>query len=236
MEGTFQLADLTITEEGSLQELVRAQSVEREFARACRKLRLASGAEDVHIRIDDGLQTDDGREFSKIRLRAYSGKNEVYTIDVGSTEDNLFGAYVPYDAPVQLYNRETEQETELYPLGSDEEQTEPDQEPQASQEPVNGADESPKNRTGYDPKEPAPCPTDDSGRVTDEGALALWNVAKQAGHTKKSFAHMLASVAGVKKPQLVHSDDWAQVWEYSCDPATWKLEEEIEEERELEFG
>jgi hypothetical protein len=229
MKGVFQLADLTVQLEGSLQELVRAQSVQREFDRACRKLRLASGSDEVHIRIDDNLQSDDGHEFSKIRLRAYSGEEEVYTIDVGSTEDNLFEAYVDYDAPVQLYNRETGEETELYPL------QETDAQEGASQEsePVQGADQPPSERTGYDPKAPPNCPTDENGRITKKGALALWDVAQEAGHTKKSFAHMLADTAGVKKPQLLHSGDWQQVWEYACDPATWKIEQEIEEEREL---
>lgn len=220
MKGNFTLADLTVQLEGSLEELVRAQSVEREFDRACRKLRVASGSDDVHIRIDDDLETDDGRKFSKIRLRAYSGEDEVYTIDVGKTEDNLFGAYVDYDAPVQLYNRETEEETELRPLQSD------------TQE-VEDAQSDPKDRVGYDPQEPAPCPTDENGRVTKQGAKALWRVAKKAGHTKKSFSRMLATTCGVEKPQLVHEQDWEQVWEYSCDPATWKIEEGIEEEREL---
>lgn len=232
MKGTFSLADLTIQVEGSLEELVRAQSVEREFGRACRKLRLASGSDDVHIRIDDDLETEDGRSFSKIRLRAYFGEQQVYTIDVGSTEDNIFEAYVDYDAPVQLYNRETGEETELYPLQDDDTAGDTVDTSQ-DEEPVQGAQETPTGRTGYDPKDPADCPTDENGRITDDGALALWNMAKEAGHTEKSFAHMLADTAGVKKPQLLHEDDWEQVWEYACDPASWKVEQGIEEEREL---
>lgn len=109
MKGSFELADLHITLDGSMKELAQAQGVEREFRRACRRLRTQSGADHVFFRVDTGLEGDNGT-FHKFRLRAYAPDSpEVYTIDCGMTDENPFGIYVGWNAPIEIYNRETEQ-------------------------------------------------------------------------------------------------------------------------------
>jgi len=116
MKGFYQLADLSVQVTGDKKELILAQHVEREFDRACRRLRDASGADQVYLRIDTDLETDDGRTFDKVRLRAYAPDSpELYTIDVGTTEKNPFNMYVPWDASIRIYNRETEAVRELDP-------------------------------------------------------------------------------------------------------------------------
>jgi len=226
MTGIFQLADLTIQVEGSMEELVEAQGVEREFSRACRKIRKAANDADVQILLDKNLQSDEGREFSKIRLRAYAnGKN--YTIDCGSTDENILGVYVPWEAPVEVYDRETETVKEVKPLANSEPDTAPSQE--AADEPQ----EPPSERTGYDPDDPPDVPTGENDRLTRRAAVRLWEVAKDAGHTKNTFRAMLASIAGVEKPQMLHVEDWPQAWKYALDPAGWKVDYEYAEEREL---
>jgi len=116
MKGFYQLADLSVQVEGTKKDLIRAQHVEREFKRACRRLREASGAEEVFLRIDTDLEASDGRTFDKVRLRAYApNAPKNYTIDVGTTEENPFGMYVAWDAPIEVYNRETGQVREIDP-------------------------------------------------------------------------------------------------------------------------
>jgi hypothetical protein len=116
MKGFYQLADLSVQVTGDKKELILAQHVEREFDRACRRLRDASGADQVYLRIDTDLETDDGRTFDKVRLRAYASNSpELYTIDVGTTEKNPFNMYVPWNASIRIYNRETEAVRELDP-------------------------------------------------------------------------------------------------------------------------
>jgi len=224
MTGIFQLADLTVQAEGSMEELVEAQGVEREFSRACRKIREAAGDADVQILLDKDLESEEGRKFSKIRLRAYAnGKN--YTIDCGSTDENILGVYVPWEAPVEVYDRETEEVEEVYPLQGDS--------PKQNEEPVSDPQEPPSERTGYDPDDPPDVPTGENDRLTRRAAVRLWEVAKDAGHTKNTFRAMLASIAGVEKPQMLHVEDWPEAWKYALDPAGWKVEYEAEEEREL---
>jgi len=109
MKGSFQLADLQVTLDGSMKELAQAQGVEREFRRACRRLRTQSGAENVFFRVDTGLEGENGT-FHKFRLRSYAPDSpEVYTIDCGITDENPLGIYVGWNAPIEIYNRETEQ-------------------------------------------------------------------------------------------------------------------------------
>jgi hypothetical protein len=109
MKGSFQLADLQVTLDGSMKELAQAQGVEREFRRACRRLRTQSGAENVFFRVDTGLEGENG-SFHKFRLRSYAPDSpEVYTIDCGITDENPLGIYVGWNAPIEIYNRETEQ-------------------------------------------------------------------------------------------------------------------------------
>ena len=211
MQATYQIADLTLLVEASIEELVKAQGVEREFDRACRKIREVAG-ESVTIRIDENLESDEGREFSKIRLRA-TDQSRNYTIDCGTTENNVLGIYVDWDAPVEVYNRKDGSSREARPFRESTAQS-GTQSDEPSLEP------------------PAP-ELGENGRLKRESALQLWRAAKDAGHTKKSFAKMLASVAGVKKPQLVTGADWPQAWEYAVDPATWKMEEKAAGEQEL---
>jgi hypothetical protein len=129
MKGFYQLADLSVQVEGTKKDLIRAQHVEREFKRACRRLREASGADEVFLRIDTDLEASDGRTFDKVRLRAYAPSGpKNYTIDVGTTEENPFGMYVAWDAPIEVYNRETGQVREI-----DTENVEHDNEESATQ-------------------------------------------------------------------------------------------------------
>ena len=109
MKGSFELADLQIILDGSIKELAQAQGVEREFRRACRRLRTQSGADEVFFRVDTGLEGENGT-FHKFRLRAYAPNSpEIYTIDCGITDENPLGIYVGWNAPIEIYNRETEQ-------------------------------------------------------------------------------------------------------------------------------
>lgn len=109
MKGSFELADLQIILDGSIKELAQAQGVEREFRRACRRLRAQSGADEVFFRVDTGLEGQNGT-FHKFRLRAYAPNSpEIYTIDCGITDENPLGIYVGWNAPIEIYNRETEQ-------------------------------------------------------------------------------------------------------------------------------
>jgi hypothetical protein len=228
MTGIYQLADLTIEVEGSIEELVDVQGVEREFSRACRKIRKAAGEEDVQILLDKDLESDEGRKFSKIRLRAYAnGKN--YTIDCGSTEDNILGVYVPWDAPVEVYDRESETVEEAHPLESSAASTSQE----AAEEPQSAQDEAGGDAQAPGPDSPPEPDTGENGKIADSAALQLWNAAKRAGHNKKSFSKMLASVAGIKNPKLLHVDDWPQAWAYAVAPGEWKIDEHVEEEREL---
>lgn len=219
MKGIFQLADLTVQVEGSIEELVDCQGVEREFDRACRKIRKAAGDADVQILLDKNLQSGEGREFSKIRLRAYSdGKN--FTIDCGSTEDNILGVYVDWDAPVEVYDRESETVEEVQPLES------------GSSTPSQEGSKATQNEAGeertYAPDN-APAPQTDAGnRVTENAAKLLWKAAQVGGHNRSSFQKMLASVAGVERPQLLHIRDWEDAWKYSCDPAQWKEDYDLD--------
>ena len=230
MTGIYQLADLTIEVEGSIEELVDVQGVEREFSRACRKIRKAAGEEDVQILLDKDLESAEGRKFSKIRLRAYAGGKN-YTIDCGSTEDNILGVYVPWDAPVEVYDRETETVEEVKPLANSEPDTAPSQE--AAEEPREGESEAQSGSQGTAPSE-APTPdTRENGKITEDAALQLWNAAKQAGHNKQTFGKMLATVAGIDNPKLLHVDDWPQAWAYATHPGEWKMDQHVEEEREL---
>lgn len=109
MQGSFQIADLQVSLDASMKELAEAQGVEREFRRACRRLRTQSGADEVFFRVDTGLEGPNGT-FHKFRLRAYApNAPEVYTIDCGITDENPLGIYVGWNAPIEIYNRETEQ-------------------------------------------------------------------------------------------------------------------------------
>jgi hypothetical protein len=109
MQGSYQIADLEVTLSGSMKELALAQNVEREFRRACRRLRTQSGADEVFFRVDTELEGENGT-FHKFRLRAYAPNSpEVYTIDCGITDENPLGIYVGWNAPIEIYNRETEQ-------------------------------------------------------------------------------------------------------------------------------
>jgi hypothetical protein len=228
MTGIYQLADLTIQVEGSIEELVDCQGVAREFDRACRKIREAAGDADVQILLDKNLESSEGREFSKVRLRAYAeGKN--YTIDCGSTEDNILGVYVPWDAPVEVYDREAETVEEVQPLENGD--TESPQE--AAEEPQSSSGESGGDAQAPTPSEPPTPDTRENGKITEDAALQLWNAAKQAGHNKQTFAKMLATVAGINNPKLLHVDDWPQAWEYATHPGEWKMDQHVEEEREL---
>jgi len=227
MTGIYQLADLTIEVEGSIEELVDVQGVEREFSRACRKIRKAAGEEDVQILLDKDLESAEGRKFSKIRLRAYAGGKN-YTIDCGTTEDNILGVYVPWDAPVEVYDRESETVEEVHPL---EGETESSQE--AAGEPREGESEAQSGSQGTAPSEPPTPDTRENGKITEDAALQLWNAAKQAGHNKQTFGKMLATVAGIDNPKLLHVDDWPQAWAYATHPGEWKMDQHVEEEREL---
>jgi len=109
MQGSYQIADLEVTLSGSIKELALAQNVEREFRRACRRLRTQSGADEVFFRVDTELEGENGT-FHKFRLRSYAPNSpEVYTIDCGITDENPLGIYVGWNAPIEIYNRETEQ-------------------------------------------------------------------------------------------------------------------------------
>jgi len=44
---------------------------------------------------------------------------------------------------------------------------------------------------------------------------------------------MLATVAGIDNPKLLHVDDWPQAWAYATHPGEWKMDQHVEEEREL---
>jgi len=237
MTGIFQLADLTIQVEGSIEELVEAQGVAREFSRACRKIREAAGDADVQILVDKDLESEEGRKFSKIRLRAYAnGKN--YTIDCGSGGESVLGVFVEWDAPVEVYDRETEEVEEVYPLQGDSPSNQSrgassDSPQEAADEPESGSSKGMEIPSQLDAEDPPTPTTTGEGKITEEAATVLWSAANQSGHTKKSFARMLASVAGIQNPKLLHPDDWAKAWEYAVDPATWKMDEHIEEAREL---
>lgn len=230
MKGVFHLAGLTLQVEGSIRELVKAQSVQREFERACRKIREVAGSDDVQIVLDEDLESEEGRTFSKVRLRAYAD-GKVYSIDCGMNEPQSdrktpFGIFVRWDAPVQVYDRETEEtwEVNLEEDGDEDASSESQSGAAGGEAPTSGATaDSPKGKN-YDPKDPPPHPTDDNGRIEEEVALLLWNAAKLNGHTQKSFAKMLSTVSGVKNPQLLQGEDFPQCWEYACDPATWKME------------
>jgi len=109
MQGSYQIADLEVTIDGSMKELAKAQNVEREFRRACRRLRTQSGADEAFFRVDTELEGENGT-FHKFRLRAYApNAPEVYTIDCGITDENPLGVYVGWNAPIEIYNRETQQ-------------------------------------------------------------------------------------------------------------------------------
>lgn len=227
MTGIYRLADLTVQVEGSIEELVACQGVEREFSRACRKIRKAAGEEDVQILLDKDLESAEGRKFSKIRLRAYAGGKN-YTIDCGTTEDNILGVYVPWDAPVEIYDRESETVEEVHPLeGETESSQEAAGEPQSAQSEAGTGSQAPA------PSEPPTPDTRENGKITEGAALQLWNAAKQAGHNKQTFAKMLATVAGIDNPKLLHVDDWPQAWAYATHPGEWKMDQHVEEEREL---
>lgn len=240
MKGVFRLADLTLQVEGSIRELVKAQSVQREFERACRKIREVAGSDDVQIVLDEDLKSEEGRTFSKVRLRAYAD-GKVYSIDCGMNEPQSerktpFGIFVRWEAPVQVYDRETEEtwEVNLEEDGDEDASSEPQSGATGDEAQASGTDQSVPEPKEYDPQEPPPHPTDDNGRITEEVALLLWNAAKRNGHTQKSFAKMLSTVSGVKNPQLLQGEDFAKCWEYACDPATWKMEHYEETgEREL---
>jgi len=216
MKGIFQLADLTVQVEGSIEELVDCQGIEREFKRACRKIREAAGEEDVQIILDKNLESSEGREFSKVRLRAYSGGKN-YTIDCGKTDDNPLGVYVDWDAPVEVYDRETGEVEEARPLQSSD-----------TGDPSKATQNEANEERAYDPANPPAPQTGDGNRVTEAAAKLLWKAAQIGGHNRSSFVKMLSTVAGVNKPQLIHKRDWEDVWTYSCDPAQWKADYDLD--------
>jgi len=237
MEGIYQLADLTVKVDGTMKEIVKAQHVQREFERACRRLREASGSDKVMIRIDEDLESRDGNVFDKVRLRAYASDSpEIYTIDCGTCETNPFGIYVGWDEPIQVYNRET---GETRTIGEQSEEPESAANPSGDPE-LSGSQQRRKqeSKPDYHPAHP-PEPTagTEHGQIDEETALTLWNAAKASGgYDRDTFREMLSEAFGVENPKLLHVDDWKRAWKYACDQEAWENEEEVfEPDDELPF-
>jgi hypothetical protein len=113
--GHFHIGDLSFSFEGTVKELAHCQEIVREIDRAERRLRRASGAEQVVVIYDQDLEGERGT-FDKMRLRAYDDENN-YTLDLGVTDTNPLGIYVGYDQHIEVYNRDSGETWEITPEG-----------------------------------------------------------------------------------------------------------------------
>ncbi len=114
--GHFAIGDLSFSFEGDLKELAHCQEIVREIKRAERRLREASGAQEVFLIYDRDLEGERGT-FDKMRLRAYDGSTN-YTLDVGVTDNNPLGIYVGYDQNIEVYDRDQGEAWQIDPDGN----------------------------------------------------------------------------------------------------------------------
>lgn len=117
MTGVFQFADLTFQYDDDFKNLIRVQKVEREVHRAIDDLSEAAGIPppDVEIILDE-VDPDDGNSFEQPRLRAIvPEESRIYTIDISQSDqpNNPLGFYVAYDKAIDVYDWETEQQTQI---------------------------------------------------------------------------------------------------------------------------
>jgi len=114
--GHFTIGDLSFSFEGDLNELAHCQEIIREIKRAERRLRRASGAQEVYLIYDQDLEGERGT-FDKMRLRAYDDAKN-YTLDIGVTDNNPLGIYVGYDQNIEVYDREAGEVWQIDPEGN----------------------------------------------------------------------------------------------------------------------
>ncbi len=114
--GHFTIGDLSFSFDGDLEELAHCQEIVREIKRAEKRLRQASGSQEVFLIYDQDLEGERGT-FDKMRLRTYDDTNN-YTLDIGVTDNNPLGIYVGYDQNIEVYNRDSGEAWQIDPEGN----------------------------------------------------------------------------------------------------------------------
>lgn len=132
--GHFTIGDLSFSFEGDLKELAHCQEIVREIKRAERRLRRASGSQEVYLIYDQDLEGERGT-FDKMRLRAYDDAKN-YTLDIGVTDNNPLGIYVGYDQNIEVYDRDRGETWEIDPEGNRVESSEGQDDMPAPEEPT----------------------------------------------------------------------------------------------------
>ena len=175
--GHFEIGDLSFTFDGSLRELAHCQEIIREIERAERRLRRASGADQVVMIYDQDLEGERGT-FDKMRLRAYDDEHN-YTLDLGVTDTNPLGIYVGYDQNIEVYDRDTGETWQITPEGDRVEADEGQSEGGPQGEPTARGADSPRPRSASAGPEGPASSEGPSRAEIDRAAELLLSRARQ---------------------------------------------------------
>ena len=167
--GHFTIGDLSFSFEGDLKELAHCQEIIREIQRAERRLRRASGSQDVFLIYDRDLEGERGT-FDKMRLRAYDDTTN-YTLDIGVTDNNPLGIYVGYDQKIEVYDRDRGETWQIDPEGNRVESSEGQDEIPAPEETTQQA--PPTEQEEAPPAAPSPSQEGPSRAEVERAAKAL---------------------------------------------------------------